>query len=175
MPHSPFDRGHARAAAFAIAATIMLVPANVLPVVTTQLPGQSRSATIFSGIRELWESGSWITAGIVFTASFLVPFLKIGGLGVLLVAARRGPGRYAKAFQRLHAGLTAIGRWSMLDVFLAAFLTSAVQFGAIATVAARAGIIAFAAAVVLTILATRAFDPRSLQEDNPIRAKECLS
>jgi paraquat-inducible protein A len=157
-----FSRSQARAAAFALAAAIMLVPANVLPIVTTQLPGSARSDTIFSGIRGLWESGSWITAGIVFTASFLVPFLKIGGLAVLLLAARRGPGRYARRFQQLYRALGWVGRWSMLDVFLAAFLTSAVQFGAIATVAARAGVVAFAAAVVLTMLATQAFDSRAL-------------
>jgi paraquat-inducible protein A len=50
----------------------------------------------------------------------------------------------------------------MLDVFLAAFLTGLVQFGEFSTVVARSGIVAFAAAVVLTVLATQAFDPRIL-------------
>ena len=48
----------------------------------------------------------------------------------------------------------------MLDVFLVAFLAGAVQFGALATIEPRSGIVAFAAAVVLTILATDSFDPQ---------------
>ena len=47
----------------------------------------------------------------------------------------------------------------MLDVFLVGFVSAAVQFGALATIEPRSGIVAFAAAVVLTVLATDAFDP----------------
>lgn len=50
----------------------------------------------------------------------------------------------------------------MLDVFLAAFLTGLVQFGELSMVEARSGIVAFASAVVLTVLATQAFDPRTI-------------
>lgn len=50
----------------------------------------------------------------------------------------------------------------MLDVFLAAFLTGLIRFGEFSTVVARSGIVAFAAAVVLTVLATQAFDPRTI-------------
>jgi paraquat-inducible protein A len=55
----------------------------------------------------------------------------------------------------------------MLDVFLAAFLTGLVQFRGLSTVVPRAGIAAFAAAVVLTVLATQAFDPRILWRASP--------
>jgi paraquat-inducible protein A len=56
----------------------------------------------------------------------------------------------------------------MLDVFMAAFLTGLVQFGEFSTVTPRSGIVAFAAAVVLTVLATQAFDPRVLWRANPV-------
>jgi paraquat-inducible protein A len=48
----------------------------------------------------------------------------------------------------------------MLDVFLASFLAGLVRFGEFSTVTPRSGIVAFGAAVVLTMLATKAFDPR---------------
>ncbi len=151
-----------RAAAFAAAATIMLVPANLLPVLSTELPGQSRTDTIFSGIIGLCEDGSWAVAAIVFTASILVPLLKIAGIVTLLLASRRNPPKHRRGLTRLYTTLDFIGRWSMLDVFLVAFLCGAVQFGALAKVQPRPGIIAFAAAVVLTMLATEAFDPHRL-------------
>ena len=151
-----------RSAALTLAAAVMLVPANVLPMLSTQISGQARTDTIFSGTVALCEQGLWPLGVIVFAASILIPLLKIAGLTVLLIAARRGPTPHARPLTRLYATLDLIGRWSMLDVFLVAFLAGTVQFGALATVEPRAGIAAFAASVVLTMLATRAFDPRLL-------------
>ncbi len=156
-------RAHlSRSAALTLSAAFMLVPANLLPVLSTQISGQLRTDTIFSGIVALCNQGLWPLGAIVFAASILIPLLKIAGLIVLLVAARHGPAEHPQPLTRLYATLDLIGRWSMLDVFLVAFLAGAVQFGAFATVEPRAGIVAFAAAVVLTMLATRAFNPRLL-------------
>jgi paraquat-inducible protein A len=150
------------AAALALTAAIMLVPANLLPVLSTETSGRNRSDTIFSGTVELWRQGLWALAIIVFTASILIPVLKLVGLGWLLLNARRGASGNSRRLTRIYAVLDFIGRWSMLDVFLAAFLTGLVKFGEFSTVVARGGIVAFAAAVVLTVLATQAFDPRLL-------------
>ncbi|MET0261786.1 MAG: paraquat-inducible protein A [Rariglobus sp.] len=152
-----------RPAALAIAAAVMLIPANLLPILDTQMAGDARVDTIWSGIVELYESGLWPLALIVFAASLIIPIFKLAGLAWLMRAARRGaPEHKRRSLTRLYATLDIIGRWSMLDVFLVAFLTGVVRFGAPAMVVPRSGIVAFAAAVVLTILATRAFNPRLL-------------
>jgi paraquat-inducible protein A len=88
--------------------------------------------------------------------------LKIVGLGLLLMRARHPRPHGRGVLTRLYTVLDFIGRWSMLDVFLVAFLAGAVQFGALAKVLPQPGAVAFAAAVVLTMLATDAFDPHSL-------------
>jgi paraquat-inducible protein A len=150
------------AAALALAAAVMLVPANLLPVLSTETSGQNRSDTIFSGTVELWRQGLWVLAVIVFTASIMIPVLKLVGLGWLLLNSRRGASVDSRRLTRIYAVLDFIGRWSMLDVFLATFLAGLVQFGEFSTVTPRGGIVAFAAAVVLTVLATQAFDPRVL-------------
>jgi paraquat-inducible protein A len=159
---SDLRSGRIRASAFAFAAAIMLIPANVLPVISTSTGGEARTDTIFSGVVALWQEGLEPIAAIVFVASIVIPLLKLVGLAWLLFAAgRRGNGA-SRRFTRLYAVLDFIGRWSMLDVFLVAFLTGVVRFGILAQVEPRQGIVAFAAAVVLTILATREFDPRWL-------------
>ena len=143
----------------------MMVPANFLPVLNTVTPGSVRTDTIFSGIMGLWNDGMWGIAAIVFTASILIPLLKLVGLAALLFSVRRGAPQRRKRLTRLYAALDFIGRWSMLDVFLVGFLAGIVQFGAFANVEPRAGIIAFASVVVLTVLATEAFDPHWLWEE----------
>ena len=158
----------ARPAALALAAAVMLVPANILPVLSTNTGGAARTDTIMSGIISLWRDGMYVISAIVFIASILIPLLKLVGLACLLVAVRRGVGE-RRLLTRLYAVLDFIGRWSMLDVFLVAFLAGVVQFGALATIEPRIGIVAFAAAVVLTVLATDAFDSRALWPTNGAR------
>lgn len=157
----PTASDFARPTAFALAAAVMLAPANLLPVLSTSTGGQPRTDTIFSGIVALWADGLHLIAAVVFAASLLIPLLKLAGLAWLLLAAWRGS-RAGRRLTRLYALLEFIGRWSMLDVFLVAFLAGVVQFGALATIEPRPGIVAFAAAVILTVLATDAFDPRLL-------------
>jgi paraquat-inducible protein A len=88
-------------------------------------------------------------------------------LGFLIHAARGGPSPRRRGLTKLYSFVKFIGRWSMLDVFLVAFLSGAVQFGTIASVHPEPGVIAFAAAVVLTIFATETFDSRLLWEHEP--------
>lgn len=159
-------RSQTRAAAFVTAAAIMFVPANIIPVLQTDMPGQARADTIFSGILGLVDDGSYGVALIVFTASILVPLLKIVGVATLVYSVHHPPVRHRRTLTRLYGALDFIGRWSMLDVFLVSFLAGAVQFGALAHVQPRSGAIAFAAVVVLTMLATDAFDPQAIWREN---------
>lgn len=152
----------ARSGAFATAAAIMLVPAYMLPVMSIEKLGRAHADTIFSGVWKLWNQGMWGIAIIVFTASLLVPVLKLSGLTLLIASTRWHGLASAETLGRLHGVLHIIGRWSMLDIFLVAFLCGIVRFGGLASVGAQPGAVAFAAAVVLTMLATTAFDPRQI-------------
>jgi paraquat-inducible protein A len=167
QPHSL-----ARSAAFALAGLFMLIPANVLPVLSTNSIGHARTDTIFSGVISLYREGLWGIALIVFTASILVPLLKLVSLGMLLHAVRTRSTQRRRGLTKLYAFVKFIGRWSMLDVFLVAFLTGAVQFGSLATVRPEPGVIAFAAAVVLTIFATESFDSRLLWDTDADLARD---
>ena len=149
-----------RAWAFLIAAAILYIPANALPIMHSgSLYGQ-QSDTIWSGIVWLWQTGSWVLALIVFVASMVVPIAKIVSLSVLLVAAQKrstwNPQRRAMLFRVTHW----IGRWSMVDIYVGAALVALVQFKAFASIEPGTGAIAFGAVVVLTMLATQSFDPR---------------
>jgi len=159
-------KSRSTSAALATAAVVMLFPANLLPVLTTETSGDNRTDTIYSGAMELGHQGLWGLAAIVFTASILIPGLKLAGLACLLFSSPRPKGAEARRLTRIYAVLAFIGRWSMLDVFLAAFLVGLVQFGEFATVEARSGLVAFAAVVILTVLATETFDPREIWHES---------
>lgn len=155
-----------RSWAFLIAALILYVPANLLPVLHSTKLFESWSDTILSGVVALWNDGAYDLAIIVFTASIVVPLLKMGALMLLLIEARRGSRHLTRERALLYRALEYIGHWSMLDVFAVALLVTLVHFSTLANVEPGPGIVAFGAVVVLTMLATMSFDPR-LTWDTP--------
>lgn len=146
--------------AFVISAALLYVPANLLPVMSTNNVFGHDEHTLVGGIIDLWTSGSWELATIVFVASIAVPLLKIAALVVLASTAQRG----SRWRQRERAGLyrlvETVGHWSMLDVFVVVLLVGMVHFGVLASVEPEAGLLAFGAVVVATMLASASFDPR---------------
>ena len=121
--------------------------------------------TLLGGIHELWLDGSWALAAIVFIASIAVPVLKIGVLALLAWTVEYAPDWRRLERARLYRLIEVVGHWSMLDVYVVVLLAATVRFGTLASVSAGPGILAFAAVVVLTLLATWAFDPRMIWQE----------
>jgi len=161
----------ARTWCFLVAAAILYVPANALPVMRIVSFGSAEEDTILGGVKALFATGQPAIALVVLFASITVPLLKIGGLAWLLLSAQRGWTWRRRDRTRLHRLIEIVGRWSMLDIFMLSILAGLVKLDAIATVEAGPGALAFAAVVVLTLCATASFDPRliwdSLREDVP--------
>lgn len=162
----------ARSWAYVLAAAILYIPANLLPMLQTQQLNQTINATIIKGIVELWQGGAWDLAIIVFVASILVPLVKIICLVFLLIGVQRGDSGHPLARARLFRMIDFIGHWSMLDVFVVSLLTALVQFGPFAHAQLESGAVAFGAVVVLTMLATMSFDPRLIWDKVPAGAGE---
>lgn len=150
----------ARCWALLIAATALYVPANLLPVTVTTSLLDTQSDTILSGIAYLWQEGSWLLAALVFVASILVPLFKLLFLSLLLISVQRRSSRSPQGRTRVYRALEFVGRWSMLDIYVITWLAALVQMKSLATITPGPGAMAFAAVVVLTMLATRSFDPR---------------
>jgi paraquat-inducible protein A len=149
----------ARTWAFLVAALVLYIPANVLPVMYTRLLGSEAESTILEGVEEFWRSGSWDIAVLIFTASVAVPCTKFLALTLLLLDQKFPIGsRVGKT--RLLRLVEHIGYWSMLDVLVVALVTALIQFRALGIAEPRAGIVFFGAVVVLTMLAAMSFDSR---------------
>jgi paraquat-inducible protein A len=146
--------------ALLVTATILLIPANLYPVMTVIRFGAGEPNTILSGVVHLLEDGAWPLAALVFFASFVVPITKILVLGLLLVTVDQGSAWRVRDRTRLYRVTEAVGAWSMVDIFLVAILVALVRLDALATVIPGIGATFFGAAVVLTMLAAHAFDPR---------------
>jgi len=146
--------------ALLIAAAILYVPANVLPVLTTTTVVSSESDTIMSGVILLYATGSWPLALIVLIASIVIPIGKIVALAFVLITVQRRTTTGDRQRTRLYRLVELIGRWSMLDVFVVAVLVVVVKLGPLMSVEPGIGVMYFMLVVVLTMIAAHAFDPR---------------
>lgn len=158
--HARKPSSYQRCWAFLIAACIVYIPANLMPVMVTQTLFAEQQSTILGGVIFFWVAGEWGLAAIVFIASFLVPLVKISTLMFLLIMSQRGSLWRLQQRANLYRMLEFIGRWSMLDVFVVSILVGLVQMPGYASITAGVGIVAFAAVVIFTMLASQSFDPR---------------
>jgi paraquat-inducible protein A len=136
------------------------VPANLYPIMSVTSLGRTQSDTILSGVLFLVEHGMWPLAAIVFIASIFVPLLKLLILTFLLLSVQLGARWRPGDRTRLYRITEAIGRWSMVDVYVVTILVALVHLGNLASIRAEAGAVFFCAVVILTMFAAMSFDPR---------------
>ena len=149
-----------RTLALVVAGFLLYLPANLLPVLSIERFGRVEPNTILSGVRELIAADLWPLAAVVFSASILVPLMKLSGLSLMLLLTHRRSSRWLLGRTYLYRIIEFIGRWSSIDLFMISILVALVQFGNLTRVRPQAGAVAFAAVVVVTMLASRCFDPR---------------
>ncbi|MFA7670266.1 MAG: paraquat-inducible protein A [Burkholderiaceae bacterium] len=152
---------NARVWALVIAAFVVYIPANVLPVMEIRSTLGSSAHTILGGVIELWRLGSWDLAVIVFVASVVVPITKLLALAILMLGRRWRGRRVQRQRTRLYELVEFIGQWSMLDVFVVILMTVMANFPGLSQIIAGPGAASFGMVVVLTMLAALSYDPRS--------------
>lgn len=151
-----------RTVALMLAAAVLYIPANILPVMTVTELGDVDATTIVRGMITFWKSGAYPIALVIFTASIMIPLLKIVSLTWLCLAATGKVHPSPASLGRLYWFTELLGRWSMIDIFVVGILVALVQLGNYMTITPGPGAIAFAGVVILTMFAAMSFDPRLL-------------
>ena len=159
----------ARTWALILAAFIFYIPANVLPITMTTSMGKLHADTIMSGVIYFMVSGSWAIALVIFIASIFVPLLKLLVLSFLLISVHRKSSWRPRDRTRLYRITEAVGRWSMLDIFVVTILVAMVKLRSLATIEAGPAAVFFAAVVVITMFAAMSFDPRLIWDEMEYR------
>jgi paraquat-inducible protein A len=154
-----------RTAAFSLAALLLYIPANVLPILRLEIYGARSENTIWDGVVKFYQDQNYVIALIVLLASIVIPLLKLLGL-FFVVSTTAGRFSRWKLFRTwLYRFIDSIGRWAMLDVFVVAIWVAVVKLGQLANVTPGKGLLPFGCVVVFTLLASASFDPELIWED----------
>ena len=149
-----------RAMALIATASLLYIPANVLPIMTTTQLGRTTHSTILGGVVLLIDHGSYVIAAVIFIASVLVPIGKLLALCWLCWSVSRSHASSHRERTHLYRLTELVGKWSMTDVFVVAILVGLIQLGGLLRITAGTAAIAFGGVVIVTMLAAESFDPR---------------
>lgn len=120
-----------------------------LPIMTVnKLWFLTERVSILEGTARLWREGEVFLFAVIAVFSIVFPLLKLGLALFLWYWVDAG----SSALGHSLGWIERLGRWSMLDVFAVALTVVAVQVSLITDVTVHAGIYAFAAAILLSIL-----------------------
>jgi len=155
--------------ALLIAGVIAFIPANIFPMLKTRTLFEHSDSTIMGGVVELVGHHSYGIAAIVFIASILIPVGKFLAIIYLAVSVRNRSVLNMHQRHKLYDVVEFIGRWSMIDVFVVAILSSLVQLQGLATINPGIAAVSFALSVIFTMLAAQNFDSRLIWDADRIQ------
>ena len=146
--------------AWLFAGLVVYIPANIYPMLRTQILGQESNSTIYGGVVDLLHHGSYGVAAIVFIASIIIPVSKFIAIAYLALSIHHRVKLSAHTRHKLYEVVEFIGRWSMIDVFVVAILSSLVQLDFAASINPGIAAVSFALSVSFTMLSAESFDAR---------------
>lgn len=137
---------------FLLGVGLLLIAGWTLPIMTIRrLVFLAERISILDGVAVLWRSGDYVLFAVVVVFSVVFPALKI----LTALWLWYGTDLRGAHLHRALDWLEALGRWSMLDVFVVALTIVAIEISLISDVATHAGLYVFTAAVVLSMLGVR--------------------
>jgi len=160
MVHLRKPHSYSRSIALLVAAVLLYFPANLYPIATLPIGLTPTSYTVLGGVVDLFDSHLLGLAALVFTASFIIPILKMVGLAWCIASALHRHSNRLVAKTRVYRIVEEVGRWSMVDPLTIACFVPVLQFNGLIDGHAQAAATPFTAVVILTTLAVKTFDPR---------------
>jgi paraquat-inducible protein A len=149
-----------RCLALTIAAAILLLVANVTPLMGLSVLGRTTSTTILGGAIEMWNQGQHITAVVVAFCAVIAPIAYVLSMLVVLLAARNDfPPRWLAEVLRW---MRYLQTWSLHEVMLLGLLVALVKIAELARVEVGVGIYSVGALTLLFPVIATQFNAREI-------------
>ncbi|MCT7530215.1 paraquat-inducible protein A [Aliarcobacter cryaerophilus] len=151
--------------ALTICAMFLYIPSMIYPMMVITQFGVNLESTIIEGIIQFLEHGSYFVAIVILVASVAIPMIKLAGLFFIFLSLRVNVKMNNKTKVLIYKYIEAIGKWSMIDIYVVALLASIVQLDEIFSIKGGVAATSFALMVICTIIAANKFDTRIIWDE----------
>ncbi|WP_121626995.1 paraquat-inducible protein A [Poseidonibacter antarcticus] len=151
--------------ALTICAILLYIPAMLYPIMEVTKFGITTESTIFEGVISFLEYENYFIAFVIFTASIAIPIIKLAGLIFIFVSIKVNVKMSNSIRVIIFKFIEAIGKWSMIDIYVVALLSSIVQLNEIFNIKGGIAATSFALMVILTMIAAHRFDTRIIWDE----------
>lgn len=140
----------------AVAGLILFVIANTFPFLSFEIGSQVTQTTLFTGVRQLYEQGAWLLAGLVFFTCIAAPLVQL--LLVLYIYLPLNAGHVAHYTREAFRLLQALRDWNMIEVFMIGILVALVKLLKMATIVPGIALWSFLAMIFIITATLTAVD-----------------
>lgn len=154
------ERSLERTLALGIAAAILYVVANSVPMLGLTVAGHQAFTTVIGGVVHVWNDGRETVAMLVLFTAVVAPALQIAFILAIVLAARRPRPPHWVAILLRHHPTTQT--WSMIEVMLLGVMVALIKIAELATVIPGLALFALGALVFLFAAIQATFDPREV-------------
>ncbi len=151
--------------ALTISAILLYIPAMVYPIMEVTKLGVQIESTILQGVVSFLEMESYFIAFVIFTASVVIPLIKLVGLLFIFLSLKINVSVENKNKILMFRFIEAIGKWSMIDIYVVALLASIIQLDEVFNIKGGIAATSFALMVILTMIAANRFDTRIIWDE----------
>jgi paraquat-inducible protein A len=151
-----------RPLALTIAAAILYVVANSVPMLGLTVVGREAFTTVFGGAAHLWNAGWKGVGALVLFTAIVAPGFQIGLMLALLLGAKRE--RPPRLVGRLLRYYQSVSTWSMIEVMILGVLVALIKIADYAKVVPGVALFVLGALIILIAAIESSFDPREVWE-----------
>ena len=151
--------------ALVICAILLYIPAMLYPIMEVTKLGVNIESTILGGVISFLEYENYFIASVIFIASVVIPMIKLVGLLLIFVSLKINVKINNKKKILIYKFVEAIGKWSMIDIYVVAILASVVQLDELFNIKGGVAATSFALMVILTMIAANRFDTRIIWDE----------
>lgn len=149
-----------RGLAYTLGAVILLIVANVFPIVGLEVQGNLHATSLYGAVESIWKNDMEGVAALVFVTTILIPVMELSLMLYVLLPLKFGrlPGEFASILRILHF----VRPWSMTQVFILGVLVALVKLAHLAHVVPGVALWAFGGLILSLTAAVSTFNTHEL-------------
>jgi len=151
-----------RTLALAVAAALLYLVANTVPMLGLTVVGRGASTTVFEGALHLWQNGQEMVGILVLFTAVIAPALQITFMLAIVLGALRQPAPKWVGTLLRHRVTTQT--WSMIEVMMLGVLVALVKIADYATVVPGTALFTLGGLIVVLAAMQAGFEPREVWE-----------